>query len=886
MRPRSRPRPMLRRPRASVVRSRRPFRPELESVENRWLLTGYYPVTSLNDTNTLGTLRYAITQADSNPGSTIGISVAGTIQLLSALPDLSATMTTISAPPNSAGANFELTVKGGGPANPFSVFTVDDDATVNISGLTIENGDAPLGGGIFNQGTLTLTNDSIIFNTATETGGGIDNQGTLDLINTNVSGNTAVSGGGIYNDTDDQAILTTCSINANSATQSGGGVYNEDGTVGMTNCTLSGNTSSQGGGGMLNNNGGTATLSNCAFSQNSALADYGGGLDVDSGTVTVTGCTFSSNSAAERAGGVFVGDAAATLTDCTLSQNSSAFGGGSYDEGAPLTLVDCSFTGNTATSNGGGIYIDVRGLDATGTTFSGNSANKGGGVGVFNLADPVYLTNCTLSGNTAKTVGGGVYNYSDEADTFKLTLTNCTLTANRTNTGSGGGLATGTNAVTVLNNTLIAGNYAGASPSTTPGDVSGPIYANSFYNLIGDGDDLTGITNRNQGNQIGTTANPINALLGTLGNNGGPTETVSLLPGSPAIDAGNNGFAVDPSSGAPLTYDQRGVGYPRIVNGTVDIGAYETIPPVLDIPTVFRISTAQWFSTNAGLPQPVVYGAAGNLSDIPVPADYLGLGYNQLAYFQPSTDLWYIQGESQPIYFGLSNPNDEVPVPADYLGNGKAQLAIFQPSTADWYIQGVAGPIQFGWAGYHDMPVPADYLGNGKAQLAVYRVATAQWFIQGFAAPISFGWADYNDIPVPGDYLGNGTAQIAVFRVATGYWYINGLQPFQFGGSGYYDVPVETPVAFLLQVGQISVGSNADVVAAASAGSTSSAVVTTLSTNPTVKRHAEIKLAEITSLEKRQVKLLTSSPVESRRVAQKIHKLKAILASLEELGSI
>ncbi|HKH35611.1 MAG TPA: choice-of-anchor Q domain-containing protein, partial [Rubrobacter sp.] len=76
---------------------------------------------------------------------------------------------------------------------------------------------------------------------------------------------------------------------------------------------------------------------------------------------------------------------------------------------------------------------------------------------------------------------------------------------------------------------------------------------------------------------FGTSNNSLSGvdpMLGPLADNGGPTETHALLEGSPAINKGNNAFAVDPD-GNPLQFDQRGQGFARIVGGSVDIGAFE-----------------------------------------------------------------------------------------------------------------------------------------------------------------------------------------------------------------------------------------------------------------------------------------------------------------------
>lgn len=120
---------------------------------------------------------------------------------------------------------------------------------------------------------------------------------------------------------------------------------------------------------------------------------------------------------------------------------------------------------------------------------------------------------------------------------------------------------TGTNAVSI-GNTLLALNH---SPGTSA-DISGSV-TSLGYNLVGmvDGSSGLGAT----GDLTGTAASPLAPGTGPLAENGGPTLTHALLPESPAINAGSSELAAD------LLEDQRGVGFPRLVDGAVDIGAYE-----------------------------------------------------------------------------------------------------------------------------------------------------------------------------------------------------------------------------------------------------------------------------------------------------------------------
>src|SRR5262249_23994995 len=152
-------------------------------------------------------------------------------------------------------------------------------------------------------------------------------------------------------------------------------------------------------------------------------------------------------------------------------------------------------------------------------TVSDNSGFRVMGGGVYN-AGAATLTNCTVSDNSGfSATGGGVYNAG------AATLTNCTLSGN--SGGTGGGVW---NSSTVtMGNTIVAGNTASTGP-----DVLGGVNSQGD-NLIGETDGSSGWVATDL---TGTSALPLDPLLAPLGNYGGPTQTMALLPGSPAIDAG------------------------------------------------------------------------------------------------------------------------------------------------------------------------------------------------------------------------------------------------------------------------------------------------------------------------------------------------------------
>ncbi len=240
-----------------------------------------------------------------------------------------------------------------------------------------------------------------------------------------------------------------------------------------------------------------------------------------------------------------------------MHQDALRYGGAIYNEGE-AHLIDCTITNNEGPSYAGGIKNNGT-MTLVNCTVSGNRTYRGEGDGygggIANTGD-MTLTNCTVSGNSAFGGGGGIHNGS----TSRLNLINCTVSDNQSDYGSGGINNRDINpGVVTLLSTIVAGN----SIFSDGNDDCSSLIDSQGHNLVGF---ETGCPSDGTGD---LTVDPdlvfINEL-GPLQNNGGPTDTHALLPGSQAIDAGC------PDCPPPAT-DQRGSERPQ---GTAcDIGAFE-----------------------------------------------------------------------------------------------------------------------------------------------------------------------------------------------------------------------------------------------------------------------------------------------------------------------
>jgi len=356
---------------------------------------------------------------------------------------------------------------------------------------------------------FTITNGFAADNNG---GGGILNHAGLTLTDSSVNNSTTPfgsnqQGGGIFNDVGATLTVTGSTITGNHAGCAGGGIYSSNAQLTVTNSTISGN--------------GVGSLLACFGT--------GGGISSSGGTLTVTNSTISGNGGGLGGGGIS-SDGVVTVSNSTISANIGACSGGGISFGnGQLTVINSTISGNLSGGNpgiceqgvGGGIYSGNAQMTVTNSTLSGNDA--GYGAGIANGGN-LTVTSSTFSDNLGGFLGGGaIYNFGGRAQ--------------------------------IEDNVL----KAGASGGTIVKD--GGTVTSLGYNLASD--DGGGVLN-GPGDQINT-----DPMLGPLQDNGGPTITHALLPGSPAIDAG------DPNFTPPPRHDQRDRGFPRVVHGRIDIGSFE-----------------------------------------------------------------------------------------------------------------------------------------------------------------------------------------------------------------------------------------------------------------------------------------------------------------------
>lgn len=447
------------------------------------------------------------------------------------------------------------------------------------------------GGGIYatRAGSVTLVDSTLTGNRADGSGGGVAHYGSrLTLIeNCLVSGNIAYDGigGGVADmEAYGPAAILNSVITDNEADYAGGGVgfydryyiapfdssaspriplpSNRDRTIFGT--VIAGNEADLGGGASLGRYGLTSnvTIDQCTISGNEAFA--GGGVSA------------GSFYAGPPPGGPTYYQLE-ILNSRILNNRSYAFGAGvadfDFNNHHPNALV---LDGTTVSGNfnygggsfgpfpygGGGVatIMFYGGVVVRNSTISENIGFFGGGFRSIVGYDVIEFSNSTISGNYSY-AGGGVVSgmpYFVPIPSSSIYMNNCTVSQNSADLG--GGLLAGL-APVAIQGSIFSGNYAYDAGTDFLAFGPAPFYLN--YSLV---------EHPYYANVVDLAGNIFyqDALLEPLANNGGQTKTHALSISSPAIDAGLNA--------AFATFDQRGSGYPRTVNGQTDMGAYEYNP--------------------------------------------------------------------------------------------------------------------------------------------------------------------------------------------------------------------------------------------------------------------------------------------------------------------
>jgi uncharacterized repeat protein (TIGR01451 family) len=461
---------------------------------------------------------------------------------------------------------------------------VFDNTVVARNTAAIGNG----GGLVLQGGAISLRNNTrILSNTAALAGGGIFVRAggaccaatTLQITGGSITGNVANGpwatdgGGGGLASVDLHAgssvTLTSVLVSGNQAPfGDGGGIYNR-GAMHLVGGELRTNSAQSGGGfanGTSNVTTGAAILDNVTIVDNVATS-LGGGIFASTlaasapfGSVAVNGGAIRTNRA-QNGGGVFNrGASTVTVTGgAAISANSATVQAGGIGNEGTLVLSGSTVALNTAPFVAG--LFSAGGTSINGSTFSGNVAERVGAIRVFD-GTTTTIVNSTISSNAATADGAGGVDVSGT-----LHLRSSTVTAN---VGNNGGLANA--GVATIVDTILAGNRRPAGAVAECVSFPGALFSQGFNVLGADpGCPLSTSVEGVSTSHLVDAATVASTVLATLADNGGPTQTHALRPGSLAIDGGSTTCPAVDQRGEARPVDGDGDGSARC-----DVGALES----------------------------------------------------------------------------------------------------------------------------------------------------------------------------------------------------------------------------------------------------------------------------------------------------------------------
>ncbi len=518
-----------------------------------------------------------------------------------------------------AGPGDGIAGEGGGIRDNGNASLILNNMVITDNSASANGGGVAMANVLSTPWLLSLTNTTISDNHAGDKAGGVDEDGTGKTVISGglITGNTsAKEGGGVYLDAISQGGVFSVAVTkagsgftkAPNVTFSGGGGTGATGTaiishgkvigVMITNAGTgyisSPTISFSGGGGKgasatatLTSESGNLTITGTVIRDNKSLNSIGGGV-ANSGTggVTIAGSTIANNSAGTTGGGFsdLNNQGSLVVMNSLFEDNFAVGNGGGIFVGSPVTtIINSEIDDNVSGANGGGIFAGGLKMTVQASTIASNiSSGNGGGIEFETsgggVANGSSITNSTITGNSALNnnglSGGGGIDFG--ANFFgSVLLLNDTINVN--SAGNGGGVASSgaAGSTIVVENSIIAGNFGN----------NGTNGADALGAFIDGGGNLIGISGTKSGNtgftalttQTGTTADPLDPLLGPLQDNGGPTvgangdsmtlETEALMPGSKAIAKGIAGGPTVDERGFPVVGEAQGV--------SPDIGAFQ-----------------------------------------------------------------------------------------------------------------------------------------------------------------------------------------------------------------------------------------------------------------------------------------------------------------------
>ena len=593
----------------------------------------------------------------SDPGCTAGVC---TINLGGPLPTIEGSNLSITGP-----GSTKLILQRSG-TDLFRPFFINSSGVVNISGMTIRNGNPKEDGGgailKVNTGTLNLTDVNLSdSHSGFYTGGGIAIiQGTVNLVRSVISGNNGNNGlgGGIM-----VAPLGTCNV-ANStialnlADGTGGGIANA-GQLNITNSTVIGNAAGSGGG-IATIMSGQTTIKSTIVAQNATFDPATTGQDVigsfvsagfnligtrdgSTGFTAPTDLTGTNRSPLNPRTGIQV-NGQATLLYPLRSDSPALDKGTSAGLTGPLTSDQRSGYARTRDlpripNAVGGDGTDIGAYESPLVPFDFDN-DLSTDIGIFRPADGSWWVNRSSNGQT------------------------------------------------------MAFAFGTSSDVIAPGDYTGDGEADIAFWRPATGDwyvlrseDFSFFAFR----------------FGTAGDRPGPGDFDGDGKADAAVFRPSTGQWFILNSTGPLSIVHFGA------NGDVPVASDYDGDGRTDV-AVFRPSLGQWWlnRSSAG----VVAFTFGTSTDKPVPGDYTGDNKADVAFWRPSNGNWFILRSENTTLFGFPfGVNGDVPAPGDYDGDGKFDATVFRPSNATWFSQRSNGGFaiqQFGLSG--DRPIPGAFV--------------------------------------------------------------------------------------------------------------------------------------------------------------------------------